>query len=288
MRPTPSFDSDEDSDEDDPFRRSPSAASRAYMKRTLRVDPTAEFKEKTELAKNMEKVFQDMLVKKYNIDVLPQRTIIDTMESVFGLGRSNTIFKARLIVPITEDVLIDEDGNSRYSPRTPTSAGSGRRSLDDDNRRNGPVAPKAMRVLGEVGASSPRPSTKFQAPGFILVPDLLVPCEPEVLEMYACKNIHTLLSCKRALASYVQERTDAEGKPLISEEEFDELMWSYDEYEASPVLSLCLVNSITPDSSALVSTGRIATLASTCTTKRRRHQPPNSSSAGAVRRPLRL
>ena len=187
---------------------------------------------------NMETIFKTMLLSKYNISHRPHEFIETLMLSVFGNGRATCMFRAEIVVP-TSDAFLDKGkgksglGPSRFTNRPPNSASTGRHSLDKEepySRSSVGMAPKAMRVLGSGGSvASPRsPTPPYQPPGFIILPNTFVPCEPDALEMYACKNIHTLLSCKHALASYVQEKTNPAGKPLISDAEFEELSWTYD------------------------------------------------------------
>ena len=60
------------------------------------------------------------------------------------------------------------------------------------------------------------------------MPTMFVPCEPEVLEMHACRNMHIVLSCKDALAGFVGQHRDENNEPFVSEEEFEQLMFEYD------------------------------------------------------------
>lgn len=46
--------------------------------------------------------------------------------------------------------------------------------------------------------------------------------------MHACRNMHIILSCKDALARFVQQHKDDSGQPFVSDDEFEELMFEYD------------------------------------------------------------
>lgn len=91
------------------------------------------------------------------------------------------------------------------------------------------MSPKAARVLGE-NANRPRPTRPYQPAGIIVLPSTFIPCEPDVLEMHAFKNSHLLLASKFAMVRYVDQHRNAEGVPLLSPEDMDELMWDYDRY----------------------------------------------------------
>ncbi|KAJ3475224.1 hypothetical protein NLI96_g11976 [Meripilus lineatus] len=91
------------------------------------------------------------------------------------------------------------------------------------------MSPKAARVLGE-NANRPRPTRPYQPAGIIVLPSTFIPCEPDVLEMHAFKNSHLLLASKFAMVRYVDQHRNAEGVPLLSPEDMDELMWDYDSF----------------------------------------------------------
>ncbi|KIP11778.1 hypothetical protein PHLGIDRAFT_124666 [Phlebiopsis gigantea 11061_1 CR5-6] len=250
MKPTRTLSTDNGPDVEEqpsrpPMRRSPTAhaGSQTYA----RGDPQSirqkqdDFNLTALAAYNMETIFKTMLLSKYNISHRPHEFIETLMISVFGNGRANCMFRAEIVVP-TSDAFLDKGkgksvlGPSRFTSRPSNSANTGRHSLDDAepySRSSAGVAPKAMRVLGGGGSTATPclPAPPYQPPGFIILPNTFVPCEPDALEMYACKNMHTLLSCKHALAGYVQEKTSPAGKPLITDAEFEELSWTYDRFK---------------------------------------------------------
>lgn len=87
---------------------------------------------------------------------------------------------------------------------------------------------KAANRLGTSLSPSTTQQSTTQSPGLILWPTTFIPMEPLELEMHACKHMHALLGCKVALSEYVQGIKDTDGKPHMSQEEFDDLTWEYE------------------------------------------------------------
>lgn len=224
-----------------PLRRSPtSSGSKTYSRPSSpSPKPHSDFHTNDTAARDMETIFQTMLLRKYNVFPHPHQFLETLMINIFGNGRANCMFRADIVIPTSDACLERGKGKSilgtpRFLNRTPDSAGTRRPSLDSNescSRSSGSTAPKAMRILSGTGSNSPRdPTARYQPSGFIVLPDTFVPCEPDMLEMHACKNIHVLLSCKHAIASYVQEQTNAVNQPLVTDYEFDELTCNYDQY----------------------------------------------------------
>ncbi|KAF9486494.1 hypothetical protein BDN70DRAFT_16626 [Pholiota conissans] len=67
-----------------------------------------------------------------------------------------------------------------------------------------------------------------QSPGLIVWPSTFIPLNPVELEMHATKNVHSLLGCRAALADFITSYTDEEGRRLVEDEEFDDIMWDYE------------------------------------------------------------
>ncbi|KAJ7157082.1 hypothetical protein C8R46DRAFT_1113323 [Mycena filopes] len=75
----------------------------------------------------------------------------------------------------------------------------------------------------------PRFSTKrTQHPGLLVWPATFIPVPPRELEMYATKHVQTVLGCKPALAEFVGSFVDEEGRRLVTEEEFEDVVWGYE------------------------------------------------------------
>ena len=76
---------------------------------------------------------------------------------------------------------------------------------------------------------TPPPSRPTQSPGLILWPNTLIELRPFELEMHACKHMHSLLGCKAALFEYAEQLyRDTDGKPLLNDTMFDDLIWDYE------------------------------------------------------------
>lgn len=78
--------------------------------------------------------------------------------------------------------------------------------------------------------ASPSPSTPLQSPGLLVWPSTFIPLTPVELEMHANKYVHTLLGCKPALAEFIAQFTDEDGKRFVDDDEFHEVMWKYEWY----------------------------------------------------------
>ncbi|KAJ3556712.1 hypothetical protein NM688_g1879 [Phlebia brevispora] len=71
----------------------------------------------------------------------------------------------------------------------------------------------------------------------MVLPDNFIECRPEALEMYVCRNMHVVMSCKKALHGYLREHkgslTDL-GADLTDEafdRMFEDAMWEYDSFK---------------------------------------------------------
>jgi hypothetical protein len=104
------------------------------------------------------------------------------------------------------------------------------------------ISPKAAGRLGISASATPAPSPRSprnpitpppsrttQSPGLILWPNTLIELGSFALEMHACKHMHSLLGCKAALYEYAQQLyRDADGKSLLDDAMFDDLIWDYE------------------------------------------------------------
>lgn len=224
-----------------PLRRSPTSGSKTYTTSSPSTSPRPDedYQLKAATVCNMENIFQSMLLRNYNIFPRPHEFLESLLTNIFGKGRTNCMFRADIVIPTSDSYLERGKGRSMLAPRfisrSPNTARATRRPPaheESHSHSSGSVAPKAMRILGGAGSTSTQgPKPRYQPSGFIVLPDTFVPCEPDMLEMHACKNMHSLLSCKHAIAEYVQQQTDDAGVPWVSDEEFDELAWTYDRYK---------------------------------------------------------
>ncbi|KAG5652571.1 hypothetical protein H0H81_004531 [Sphagnurus paluster] len=88
-----------------------------------------------------------------------------------------------------------------------------------------PPAPRPQSSSSTLISPNPEP---FQSPGLIVWPSMFIPLSPIELEMHACKNVHTLIGCKPALAEYISTFLDEDGNRIESDEGFDEALWDYE------------------------------------------------------------
>lgn len=195
--------------------------------------PLADFETRSTTARTMETVFQKMLRDIYNVPVSAHEVLEIAIQQVFGNFSVDT---KRLSVP-TRDVLRKKSRPEDDSPqRVVVEAKAhkprkGRHSLDSfatDFTPPAYIAPKAMQLLQPQVCGDPRCRRPYQPTGFVVIPSTFIPCDPDVLEMHSCRNMHILLSCKDALARFISRHVDDTGEPLVSQEEFEQLMFEYD------------------------------------------------------------
>ncbi|KAI5124122.1 hypothetical protein M0805_000935 [Coniferiporia weirii] len=69
---------------------------------------------------------------------------------------------------------------------------------------------------------------RYRPTGLFLFPNQFLETTPVELEMYVCKHTNTLLGSKVALDEHVLGLRDESGEPLVSEEEWHEMLWEYE------------------------------------------------------------
>ncbi len=91
--------------------------------------------------------------------------------------------------------------------------------------------PRPPRLRSTSSSASSRSSLEHstQPSGLILWPRTFLPMSAAELEMHASKHIHTLIGCKNALAEYVTGFRDEHGKPYVSDTEFIDSLWDYEQ-----------------------------------------------------------
>ncbi|KAI0347976.1 hypothetical protein BDW22DRAFT_1320462 [Trametopsis cervina] len=179
--------------------------------------------------RTMETVFQNMLLYEYNVSPTPHQFLEDEILKAFD---GVTVKTKEVVIP-KKDLgfrTVSDDGPSTPSASDMTTKGrKGRHSLDNNVTDFSPpafVAPKAAQLLQLEAGNRGR----YQPPGFIVLPDSFMPCDPDALEMHACHNIHLLLGCKDALGRYIEQQRSEDGEPLVSDEEFEELLFDYENF----------------------------------------------------------
>lgn len=256
VRPTPIL----FNDDDDVFCDTPTTSSPPRKPPTT--GPFAEFESKARTARNMEKIFESMLQEKYRVHPRPHQFLTDLLRKVFGSNNSRKLQSIQVAVP-TGDVEVDTsfESEKHHVQRPPEHekhrgkfSGIGitiewdkkdkkhsscdspeaRPSTSKDSQNTFPIpalpmemTPKAAKML--LGSTKKPKSTRpYQPSGLIVLPSTFIPCDPEELEMHACKNSNLLLNCRYALGIYLEERMGKDGLPLLSHLDFQELMWEYD------------------------------------------------------------
>ncbi|KAL6304883.1 hypothetical protein BKA93DRAFT_252875 [Sparassis latifolia] len=185
-------------------------------------DSRTNYEMSVDIATSLEGLFENMLDREYKISCKPGMLIPRLLTGLFGNAHKSHFFE--LFVP-EQTVLVGEDVNSKAA-----------RVLSD-----GSIAPKAARFLlsGKKSISScNRPP--YQPPGLVVYrttcgidryePPTVILFDPCELEMHACKNMNTLLGCKHALTNFALDQRDKNGDPTISEEQFSERVWDYDQF----------------------------------------------------------
>ncbi|KAJ4477928.1 hypothetical protein C8R41DRAFT_922931 [Lentinula lateritia] len=69
-----------------------------------------------------------------------------------------------------------------------------------------------------------------QSPGLLLLPSTFIPMPPAELEMHACKHMHTLLSCKRAIFDWLLYNDDGTDNDCVSEDSLRDAFFEYDSF----------------------------------------------------------
>ncbi|KAJ3789972.1 hypothetical protein GGU10DRAFT_399312 [Lentinula aff. detonsa] len=105
------------------------------------------------------------------------------------------------------------------------------------NRSSSSIA-SMSRVSDEFprNSSDTQPSVNFphlsipvqQSPGLLLLPSTFIPLSPVELEMHACKHMHALLSCKRAISDWLLYNDDGTDNDCISEDSLRDVFFEYD------------------------------------------------------------
>lgn len=214
--------------------------------------PPLTFEERATNARDMEQIFTRMLIKSM-IHPRPHEILEEILIQVFGEGRAGCMQHFYIALPTTDAIfpsplpsppgpVSQSKGSSRIGSR-PQTPHAKSRSVDErpSPRPTGSI-PKAMRVLGEAVPmvelhqaepsedSSGKPLPRYQPPGFVVLPNnVFVPCEPGMLEMHACKNMHLVMSSKHAISGYIKEQYEWDHGPTVTEDEFDHFMRIYDE-----------------------------------------------------------
>ncbi|KAL4070492.1 hypothetical protein J3A83DRAFT_4093894 [Scleroderma citrinum] len=219
-------------------------------------DPVMDWNRKVEQSKNIEQVFENMLIQKFNIIPRPREQIQDALQQVFG--RYNLHKEKEFWLFLAPAFDKDSDNASVGSSESSSSGASGgvkkvgkdlvqwvttdKKDKKDKDRKKGDrfsgeslasftqipetISAKAAGRLGIV-PSPPRQHLFGQSPGLVVNLQTFIPLSAFELEMHACKHIHTLLGCKAAIHEYLNEISNGSQAP-VPEDLIDDLLWEYE------------------------------------------------------------
>jgi len=256
-----------DDETDDDFKSTRSCASSiSSQEGVASYDATSEWTRNEANAKALEGLFTDMLWNKYKIRVDQRGNIEEALDHVFGRYNSQRVSAMNLAVappPSSSDSEPDRASVSSADSKSLKKKGEAFKqwiSVEWDKVENKgkkgdrssvesvlspipeAISPKAAGRLGISASAAPAPSPRSprnpitpppsrttQSPGLILWPNTLIELGSFALEMHACKHMHSLLGCKAALYEYAQQLyRDADGKSLLDDAMFDDLIWDYE------------------------------------------------------------
>jgi len=155
-------------------------------------------------SKDIESLFEHMLVHKFGTSMHPNEFILDILQEVFGHAREVNTMHITLAPP---DCVQDDDRRGRQ----PGGNAMGRNGYNQQHR-----SPSSSR-RHSIGLS--------QSPGLILWPSTFIPMSQPEIEIHASKHLRMLLSCKNYLIEHAIEATDDED---IDEESVLEALWEYE------------------------------------------------------------
>ena len=203
-------------------------------------------------SRHLETIFGKMLKAKYDVHARPSEFLGDLILFVFGRGNveKERAFHLKLAPKNADEfyglsasseskeILSDKD-DDWSSNSSDSGIGFPPRQIGQDfMSMSDRVSAKAAGRLGitysalaaaTVASVRQRSRTNpAQSPGIILWPSTYFPMSPSELEMHACKNLHVLLGCKRALAEYIQSFKEKDGKNCLEDGVCGDVLWEYE------------------------------------------------------------
>lgn len=224
-------------------------------------DPVSEWNRNVDNSMALEKLFEDMLSRKFCIHPRPSKFFDEVIDKVFGRYNQRRLheFNLYLAPPPSQD----SDNSSIGSSEGQGSAGlkkagkdfakwvtsvewdhhkekekkqrtKGDRSSEESLPNLSPVPDTAStKAAGRSGVkpASPQPAhfQPTQSPGLVLWPATFIPMPPFELEMHACKHLHSLIGCKAALTKFLQDIARERNLPF-DQQMVDDLIWDYERY----------------------------------------------------------
>ncbi|KAH0837945.1 hypothetical protein J3R83DRAFT_6180 [Lanmaoa asiatica] len=223
-------------------------------------DPVAEWNRNVDNSKVLEKLFEDMLSRKFSVHPRPSKFFDKVIDKVFGRYNQCRLheFNLYLAPPSSQDsdgssigssegqgsavlkkagkdfakwvTTVEWDRHTEKKQRAVKGDRSSEESLPNLSVVPDVISAKAAGRLG-IKPTSPRPSHSHpaQSPGLILWPATFIPIAPFELEMHACKHLHSLIGCKAALTEFLQDIAREKQLPF-DQQMVDDLIWDYESF----------------------------------------------------------
>lgn len=226
---------------------------------TERISRFREVEESKRITEYLESAFGVMLADKYDIPEPHALHAWDLLPRAFGNQNVCEYPSQHISIPSRPPEVTRSNDGFKTPRKVSLSSSQGPRIYTPDHRSSVPVlpastapkavqvlagrrsgdlpavlSPKAARILGNTTPSSS--SRPYQPTGFMVLPNKFFECRPDVLEMHACKNMHVVMSCRKALHAFLREHKDTLtdlGDELADEEferMFGDAMWEYDRH----------------------------------------------------------
>lgn len=181
----------------------------------------SEYEENVTTCKDLETIFNNMLVERYDLLLRP-------CEHFDGLLRSKFGEDVKKLHEITLAIPSEAYMESADTARPPAR----RKNSEPVQFVSAPLSPKVTQIFsGNESLRSSRSSKRFQPPGLVLMSTgAFLPFSPSEMEMHVCKNVQTLLSCGDSLTDFMLDKKDTNGQPLLSEDQIQEYLWDYERF----------------------------------------------------------
>ncbi|KAJ3890435.1 S-adenosyl-L-methionine-dependent methyltransferase [Lentinula edodes] len=161
---------------------------------------------------------------KFRVRSLSKGTELDTRlesEGKFAAGRLGIPYSALAVTPKTAQTT-SPSIPSVHSNHSASSVAS-MSCLSDETPRSSSDTRTSFDAPEE-------PVPVQQSPGLLLLPSTFIPMPPAELEMHACKHMHTLLSCKRAIFDWLLYNDDGTDNDCVSEDSLRDAFFEYDSF----------------------------------------------------------
>lgn len=124
--------------------------------------------------------------------------------------------------PVTPSKVLPDPINDSLFDDTADTDDSGDQSINSRSSSS-----SSLLLSGSIGQPSTPKKSKYQPKGLFLYPNKFLDTSPRELEMYIGKHVQTVLGSDAALEEHVLSLRDEAGQPIITEEDWREMMWEY-------------------------------------------------------------